>query len=162
MPRAPIQFDSAADLPGRVTGGRPCHSATMSQKRATAIHLFEKDGRIHAVNFSAGEWESPYWAVGDAVAEDLKADGDIYFHKAQTAPSYFGGRVFDFRKQPDGEGAGRIAFLFRFDEDHRGVMSGRGGWSQAMKIIWQADESIAAARPKSRSAHRPKPLARRS
>jgi len=135
----------------------------MSQKHATAIHLFENDGRIHPVNFGADEWESPYWAVGDAVADDLKAGGgDIYFHKAQTAPSYFGGRVFDYRKQPDGQWAGRIIFLFRFDEDHRGVTSGRGGWSQAMKIIWQTDDSLAASdTPAPRPARRPKPLAER-
>lgn len=99
-----------------------------------AIHLIENDNRICAIDFAADKWESPYWAVGEDVADDLKNGGDIYFHKAQDAPSFFGGRVFDYRKQPDGEWAGRIIFLFLADADHKNVKAG-GGWSQEKKIV---------------------------
>ncbi|MEO8605927.1 MAG: hypothetical protein ABI629_25380 [bacterium] len=112
----------------------------MPQKRAVAIHLIEKDNRIELVNFSADEWKSPYWDVSESVAEELKeAAGDIYFHVTRNAPSRFGGRIFDFEKQPDGEWEGRITFYFRFDEDHRGVKTERTGWGQEKKIVWQTE-----------------------
>lgn len=103
-------------------------------RRATAIHLIENDGRIHRVDGPADTFESGFWKVSMALAEELK-DGDIYFHRAQDAPSYFGGRIVGYRAQPDGQYAGRIVFLFRADEEHRGVRAGRDGWGREKKII---------------------------
>jgi hypothetical protein len=108
----------------------------MPRRQAVAIHLIEKENRIRPLDFQAGEWKSPYWDVSEEVVEDLKnASGDIYFHVAQDAPSRFGGRIFGYEKQPDGEWAGRVIFLFRSDEEHRGVKTDRHGWGQEKKII---------------------------
>jgi hypothetical protein len=110
----------------------------VEQGRAVAIHLIENDDRFCAIDFANDKWESPYWAVGEDVAKDLKDGGDIYFHKAQNAPSFFGGRVFDYRKQPDGQWAGRIIFLFVADVDHKNVKA-QGRWSQEKKIVRESD-----------------------
>lgn len=106
----------------------------MATGRAAAIHLIENDGRIRPIDVSADLYESGFWVVGDDVAAELKG-GDIYFHSAQAAPSYFGGTILDSRRQLDGEYAGRLIFRFRADLGHKGVRAGTGGWGREKKIV---------------------------
>lgn len=102
--------------------------------RATAIHLIENDGRIRALDVSADLYESGYWVIGDDVAGELTG-GDIYFHKSQAAPSFFGGKILGFRKQEDGEYVGRVIFKLRADLAHKNVKTLGGGWGREKKII---------------------------
>jgi hypothetical protein len=112
------------------------------RRRPVGIHLIEKENRLRALNFAAGEWASPSWAVSDEVAKALKDEtANIYLHSSRNAPSRFGGRIFDYRKESaDSAWPGRIVFLFHYDEDHRGVTTDRTGWRQEVKIIWRTDD----------------------
>jgi hypothetical protein len=99
------------------------------------IHLIEKkdfikkiEGRIH---------ESRFWKVQLRDAEKL-VGGDIYFHKKQKEPSFFGGKILSYRiHDEDDEYKGRIVFRFEADPSYRKVSAGKGGWSSyEMTIIW--------------------------
>lgn len=99
-----------------------------------AIHLIENDGRIRPLDVSVDLYESGYWVIGDDVAEELTG-GDIYFHKAQAAPSFFGGTILGFRKQEDGEFAGRVIFKLRASVSHKNVKTLGGGWGREKRIV---------------------------
>ena len=61
------------------------------------IHLIERDD--HFVPLGNSVYESGFWKLTEEKAELLK-DGMIYFHKAQDEPSFYGGRIIDYRIFP--------------------------------------------------------------
>ena len=103
-----------------------------------AIHLVEKRGLIRVLDLAADEYESGFWLLGAERAQAL-VGGDVYFHAARADPSFFGGRVLGFRVQGDGEFAGRIVLRLRSDLEHKGVTTGRDGWSMEKKIVAVVD-----------------------
>ena len=89
-------------------------------------HFQKIDGRIH---------ESGLWDVAPYTAESL-VGGDIYFHKRQKEPSYFGGKILGFRiHESDDKYNGRIIFRFESSTQHKNISSGSGGWSNEKKIV---------------------------
>jgi len=83
--------------------------------------------------------ESWCWDIAPQTAESL-VGGDIYFHKKQKEPSYFGGKILAYRVHDSVEGAypeclGRVVFTFESSRGHRNVSAGEGGWSYEKKIV---------------------------
>ena len=101
------------------------------------IHLVERLGNLRLINKEAGVWESGYWVVSEETAEKL-VGGNIYLHSGQTKPSHFGGRILTYRVHQGGELDGRIVFLFRPEVLHKGVRTGREGWGNEKKIVWDS------------------------
>ncbi len=98
------------------------------------IHLIERMGHIEKLE--AGIFESGLWDVSPPTARSL-VGGDIYFHKKQKEPSYFGGKILGYRIHgEDDEYHGRIIFRFEYSAKHRNVSAGSGGWSNEKKIVW--------------------------
>lgn len=101
------------------------------------IHLIERGGAFKKLEGNV--IESWCWDVTPKAAESL-VGGDIYFHKKQKEPSYFGGRILAYRVH-DGSGGehpdchGRVVFTFESSREHRNVSAGEGGWSYEKKII---------------------------
>lgn len=106
----------------------------MRPHRPSALHLIENHGRIRTVDEAAGEHESGYWKIADRTATEL-VGADIYFHRKQSEPSYFGGRILGFRKQTDGEYSGRIVFRFRASPEHEGRKTTADGWGREKKFV---------------------------
>jgi hypothetical protein len=103
---------------------------------ASRIHLIEKQGRMKPVRAGSAEYESGYWVINPETANRL-IGGEIYFHKAQAAPAYFGGVIQSWRIQPEGEFSGRVIFLFLPDgQRFRGTLAGREGWGREKKIVF--------------------------
>jgi hypothetical protein len=98
-----------------------------------AIHLIEKENLFTQLSRVPPRYESGYWNVSVETADELKG-GNIYFHKKQAELSFFGGAIFDFRVQDQGEYKGRIVFLFEFNPQCRGVSAG-GNWNVEKKIV---------------------------
>jgi hypothetical protein len=98
------------------------------------IHLIEKHGFIRPLPSSDGESESGYWHLAQDTADAL-VGGEIYFHKKQSEPSFYGGHILGFSAPTEGAYTGRIVFRFRFDRVCKEVSAGRGGWSMEMKIV---------------------------
>jgi hypothetical protein len=98
------------------------------------IHLIEKLNLIQRIEGNIHE--SGYWEVSSQIAHDL-VGGDIYFHRKQKEPSFFGGKILSYRihEADDEYPRGRIIFRFEFSQKHRGVLAGDGGWSYEKKII---------------------------
>lgn len=97
------------------------------------IHVLERteiikkiEGQIH---------ECGFWKLTPEAAESL-IGGDIYFHKKQKEPSFFGGKILGFRvHEEEDERHGRIVFRFEYSGECRNVQPGAGGWSNQMKIV---------------------------
>ena len=97
------------------------------------IHLIERMGHIQKIEGQIHE--SGLWDVSPHTAQTL-VGGDIYFHKKQKEPSYFGGKILGYRTHDeDDEYRGRIIFRFEYSADHRNVSAGSGGWSNEKKIV---------------------------
>jgi hypothetical protein len=96
------------------------------------IHFIERDDRFVPLGNSV--YESGFWNVAEDTAASLNG-GMIYFHERQDAPSFYGGRIIDYRVQQEGEYAGRIIFIFTYMAECRGFMAGRNGWGQEKKLV---------------------------
>ena len=97
------------------------------------IHFIEKLDLIKKVQGNV--FDSGFWDVPAATAEAL-IGGDIYFHRKQKEPSYFGGKITGYRiSEADAEYPGRVIFRFEYSSTHRGVSAGGGGWSYEKKIV---------------------------
>ena len=101
----------------------------------TQIHFIEKLKRHKLMDPHTHTFESGNWRVEAAAAEAL-VGARIYFHETAAAPSYFGGEIIGFRPvaEPDPE-AGRVVFIFKADQQGRGVLAGRTGWRFEHKTI---------------------------
>lgn len=101
------------------------------------IHLIERGGAFKKIEGNI--IESWCWEIPARTAESL-VGGDIYFHKRQKEPSYFGGKILAYRVHDSDDGAfplcrGRVIFIFESSREHRGVSAGEGGWSYEKKIV---------------------------
>ncbi len=98
------------------------------------IHLIEKELRFTRTDKTSQNWESGYWKVSIEVAEGL-IGGDIFLHKAQIKPSYFGGKITGYHIQTTGEWQGRVIFHFTATSEHKGVKTSQPGWGMEKKIV---------------------------
>ena len=98
------------------------------------IHFIEKENLLTRKDKTTQDWESGFWSVSKEVAESL-IGGDIYLHKAQDKPSYFGGKITAYRIQEEGQWEGRIIFHFTATKKHKEVKTSRSGWSMEKKIV---------------------------
>lgn len=73
-------------------------------------------------------YESGYWSVPETVAKSVT---HIYLHRAQAAPSFFGGKITSYRVQPGGKWKGRIVFELVPDITQDGSAE---GWSREQAI----------------------------
>jgi hypothetical protein len=97
------------------------------------IHLIEKLGYIKPLEGNIHE--SGFWDVKHSQAEAL-IGGDIYFHKRQKEPSFFGGKILGYRvHEEDDDLKGRIIFRFEYSRAHKKVLAGAEGWSYEKKIV---------------------------
>lgn len=101
------------------------------------IHFIERGAHFKPVGGSV--YESWCWNIPPNTAQAL-VGGDIYFHKHQKEPSYYGGKILDYRVHDSDEGAypdcrGRVIFTFEYSREHRNVLAGGGGWSYEKKIV---------------------------
>lgn len=104
---------------------------------ARRIHFIEKLG--HFKKLEGNIHESWCWDLTPQTAESL-VGGDVYFHKRQKEPSYFGGKILSYRVHDSDEGEysgcrGRIVFTFESSREHKNVSAGEGGWAFMQKII---------------------------
>jgi hypothetical protein len=101
---------------------------------APKIHVIERMDHIRKLEGQI--YESGFWAVSPETAQALLG-GDIYFHKKQKEPSFYGGKILGYRiHEEDDEYCGRIIFRFEYSTKHRNVSAGSGGWSNEKKIVW--------------------------
>lgn len=101
---------------------------------APRIHLIERIGYIKKLEDQF--CESGLWAVPSQTAQSL-VNGDIYFHKKQKEPSFYGGKILGYRiHEEDNEYRGRIIFRFEYSAKHKNISAGSGGWSNEKKIVW--------------------------
>jgi len=98
----------------------------------TKIHLIEQMNNIRKLEGNV--LESGSWAVTPETAEAL-VGGDIYFHKKQKEPSFFGGKILGYKLETEREYMGRIIFRFEYTPEHKNVPAGSGGWSNEKKIV---------------------------
>lgn len=100
------------------------------------IHLIQKDPALRPWPKQKGshEYESGFWDISPERARQAK-EAEIYFHDKQAGPSFFGGRITDFRVKADNPWAGRIIFSFEASRDFKGKKTGRDGWSMEMKFV---------------------------
>lgn len=96
------------------------------------IHLVEQLNSFFKMDGDI--WESGWWSINEDKAREL-VGGNIYFHKSQQEPSFYGGMITGYRLQPDGQHQGRVVFKLKYIEKCRNVRTGRSGWSKKMKII---------------------------
>jgi len=101
------------------------------------IHLIERV--THFIRIEGNVFESWCWDITPQTAQAL-VGGDIYFHKKQKEPSYFGGKILGYRIHDSDEGEypgcrGRIVFTFEYSREHKNVSAGEGGWSYEKKIV---------------------------
>jgi len=102
---------------------------------AARIHFIERLGNMKKLSPDGTLWESGWWVVSEETAEKLKG-GEIYFHKNQGKPSFFGGVIQSYRVETEGELKGRLLFTFRTEADkYRDVMAGTDGWGMEKKIV---------------------------
>jgi hypothetical protein len=96
------------------------------------IHLIEKFNNF--VKLQDNTWESGWWSIDESKAKKL-VGGEIYFHKKQLEPSFYGGTITGYRIEQDGQYQGRIIFKLQYSEAGRNVKTDKHGWSKKMKII---------------------------
>lgn len=88
------------------------------------ISLGDNFGIAYAHNKGI-EWASYAWAITEYQASKL-VGGDIYLHKGQDKPSYFGGKILSYfvLGEDAGEDAGRVVFVFQASQEHKGFKAG--------------------------------------
>jgi hypothetical protein len=96
------------------------------------IHIIEPLNNF--VNLQDKGWESGWWSIDENKAKEL-VGGEIYFHKKQQEPSFFGGNITGYRIEQDVQYQGKIVFILQYNAACRNVKTDRQGWSKKMKII---------------------------
>jgi hypothetical protein len=101
---------------------------------AASIHLIERLGNMKCLDKETSLWESGWWHVSTEIAQKL-IGGNIFFHKAQDKPSYFGGTITKYRLETEGEWTGRILFSFAATMEFKGITTSRNGWGMEKKLV---------------------------
>jgi len=96
------------------------------------IHIIEPLNNF--VNLRDKGWESGWWNIDENKAKEL-VGGEIYFHKKQQEPSFFGGTITGYRVEQNAQYQGRIVFTLQYNAACRNVKTEKLGWSKKMKII---------------------------
>ena len=96
------------------------------------IHIIEPLNNF--VKLPDDKWESGWWSLDESKAKKL-VGGEIYFHKKQLEPSFFGGSITGYRIDQDAKNQGKIIFTLQYNEAGRNVRTDKLGWSKKMKII---------------------------
>ena len=96
------------------------------------IHIVEPLNNF--VKLPGGRWESGWWNIDESKAKEL-VGGEIYFHKNQQEPSFFGGSITGYRIDQDAQHQGNIVFTLQYNAACRNVKTDKHGWSKRMKII---------------------------
>lgn len=98
-----------------------------------SIHFVERINKVTKIQGTTDEWESGNWKVGKETARSL-IGGDLYLHSEQIKPSHFGGKIISYWIHQEGDANGRVVFRIQATMAHKGVVTGREGWSQEMKL----------------------------
>ncbi|OPY85551.1 MAG: hypothetical protein A4E71_02021 [Smithella sp. PtaU1.Bin162] len=96
------------------------------------IHMIEPLN--HFVKLQDNMWESGWWSIDESKAKEL-VGGEIYFHKKQQEPSFFGGSITGYRIEQAEQYQGKIVFTLQYNAACRNVKTDKHGWSKKMKII---------------------------
>lgn len=96
------------------------------------IHIIEPLNNF--VKLPDGRWESGWWNIDESKAKEL-VGGEIYFHKKQQEPSFFGGSITGYHIDQDPQYQGKIVFTLQYNAACRNVKTDKYGWSKKMKII---------------------------
>jgi hypothetical protein len=96
------------------------------------IHLIETSNNF--VKLQDNTWESGWWSIDESQAQKL-VGGEIYFHKKQQEPSFYGGIITGYRIEQDGQYQGKVVFTLRYSDAGRNVKADKHGWSKHIKII---------------------------
>ncbi len=101
------------------------------RSRQMNIHIVEVKNRFVKLKSDDYEYRSPQL---DKINAEKLVGGDIYFHKTRSEPSFYGGRIIDYRLEIDEAQRGMIVFILRYNERCRNVKTDNKGWSKSMKI----------------------------
>jgi hypothetical protein len=96
------------------------------------IHIVEPLNNF--VKLPDSRWESGWWNLDESKAKEL-IGGEIFFHKKQQEPSFFGGIITGYRTEQDAKNQDRIVFTLQYNSACRNVKTDKAGWSKKMKII---------------------------
>jgi hypothetical protein len=96
------------------------------------IHIIEPLNNFVGLGDKA--WESGWWSMDESKAKEL-IGGEIYFHKTQQEPSFFGGVITGYRVEQGVQYQGRIVFTLKYNAACRNVKTDKRGWSKKMKIV---------------------------
>ncbi len=97
-----------------------------------SIHLIEKLNNF--VRLQDNTWESGWWNLDEGKARKLVGD-EIYFHRRQQEPSFYGGTIIGYRIEQDGQYQGKIIFKLQHNKGCRNVKTDKHGWSRGIKIV---------------------------
>ena len=86
------------------------------------------------VKLPDSKWESGWWNIDEKKAKAL-VGGEIYFHKKQQEPSFFGGTITGYRIEQEEQNRGSIVFKLQYNAECRNVKTDKLGWSKRIKII---------------------------
>lgn len=98
------------------------------------LHFIEKAKKFKQIDKERRIWESGNWVVSKDIAS-ASVGADIYFHREQVKPSYFGGTILSYEKLSDGPDAGRYVFTFSASMEHKNIKTEREGWGMEKKIV---------------------------
>ena len=107
-------------------------NVTEVEENKMNIHLIEQLNNF--VKVQDNIWESGWWNIDESKAKKL-VGGEIYFHKKQQEPSFYGGTITGYRIEQDGQYQGRVVFTLQHSAACRNVKTDKHGWSKKMKII---------------------------
>lgn len=99
------------------------------------IHLIEKESLVRCIDSSLNHYETGYWAISASTATKLLG-GDLFLHKSQDSPSFFGGKVESFSVVDFGEYQGRVVFAIEASMKYKGIYAGKDGWGNEKKIVF--------------------------
>jgi hypothetical protein len=96
------------------------------------IHIVETLNKF--VRLPDNQWESGWWDIDEDRAGKL-IGGNVFFHKKQMEPSFFGGTITGYRIEQEAQHEGMIVFTLQYNAACRDIRTDKGGWSKKMKII---------------------------
>ena len=102
----------------------------------SAIHLIKKNDPSlppikPAKEMGDGVFSSGDWLLSEARANSM-IGGEIFFHRSQKKPSFFGGVITKVEKSSV---PARFVFFFIYDPQCRGVSTSSDGWAMTMKFV---------------------------